>query len=142
MSDASLNREKIKIKAIEEFFKNRIVFTCNDIMGDVTLNHDFGVFDAVKYNCKIFNPFSLNIKNSFDFVEKLTPLINYISSTFKKFKENAIKNYVNHQKYSFTIEIAFKCGYQLFQVCETTSFSFESSLNVNEIKETMKEKIE
>ena len=41
--------------------------------------------DKFQYSSKIHNPHSLNIKNTFDLIEKLTPLLNYIFSNTERF---------------------------------------------------------
>ena len=41
--------------------------------------------DKFKYSSKIHNPQSLNIKNTLDLIEKLTPLLNYIFSKIENF---------------------------------------------------------
>ena len=41
--------------------------------------------DEFKYSSTIHNTQSLNIKTTFDLIEKLTPLVKYISSNIEKF---------------------------------------------------------
>ena len=70
------------MNTIEEFFKNRLSF-------NVKKNYftDFRggwLYDEFKYFTKIHNPQSLKIKNNFDLIEKLKPLLNYISSNIKE----------------------------------------------------------
>ena len=75
------------MKTIEEFFKNRIYYgRCFDVMGDHGFNREFEVKWAFNYEGEIYNPLSLNITNSFDLVEKLTPLFYFIVSYLEKFK--------------------------------------------------------
>ena len=73
--------------SIEEFFKNRISFTMwNKTSHDVD-HRSYRVKEYI-YKSKMYNPQSLNITNSFDLVEKLTPLLCYmVSDTHKKKKK-------------------------------------------------------
>ena len=133
------------MNSIEEFFRNRISFTYHEYMGDVILNRDFSVFDALYYEGKIYKPLRLNIKNTFDLVENLTPLLTYIASTLKEFKNNARKNYKNYQDYSFCIKMKLCRKYSnLIQIGQVfkVNFIFVSSLNINVIKTSIKRKIE
>ena len=43
------------------------------------------LYDEFKYFTTIHNPQSLNIKNNFDLIEKLKPLLYYISRNIEKF---------------------------------------------------------
>ena len=70
----------------EEFLKNRISFNVKKIysMDNIFFSVD-SLFDEFCYLSEIHNPQSLNIKNTFDLIEKLTPLLYYISSNIEKF---------------------------------------------------------
>ena len=46
------------------------------------------LFDEFIYSSTIYNPQSLNIKNTFDIIEKLKPLVNYISSNIESEEES------------------------------------------------------
>ena len=61
------------MKTIVEFFKNRISFTVLDETSSDDRHRAFWVKDY-KYMSKIHNLQCLNIKNSFDLVEKLISL--------------------------------------------------------------------
>ena len=76
------------MNTLEEFLKrNRISFNVEKNYRAVNLAFyvDY-LADEFIYTstCIIHNPQSLNIKNTFDLVEKLTPLLHYISSNIKK----------------------------------------------------------
>ena len=75
------------MSSVEEIFKNRITFTEEKSYTNTILSlNSRDCFDEFKYKSKINNPQSLNIKNTFDLMEKLAPLINYIISNLEKFK--------------------------------------------------------
>ena len=75
------------MSSVEEFFKNRITFTEEKSYTNTILSlNSRDCFDEFKYKSKINNPQSLNIKNTFDLMKKLAPLINYIISNLEKFK--------------------------------------------------------
>ena len=59
---------------LEEFFKNRISFNVkkNYSMDNISFSVDCS-YDEFYYLSKIHNPQNLNIKNTFDLIEKLTP---------------------------------------------------------------------
>ena len=87
------------MNTIEEFFKNRLSFNVEKeyrCVSSVCLHDEFNYYST------IHNPQSLNIKNTFDLIEKLKPLVNYISSNIKNFiKED--KEY--HPDCSFSISV-------------------------------------
>ena len=62
--------------------------------------------DEFIYTSIIHNPQSLNIKNTFDLVEKLTPLLHYISSNIKKFIKES-EEYYPGCIFSITTEVDF-----------------------------------
>ena len=65
--------------------------------------------DICKYSSKIYNPQSLNIKTTFDLVEKLTPLLNYMFSTLEKFK-NENEDYHPECCFIISASVHFTCG--------------------------------
>ena len=73
------------MNTIEEFFKNTLSFNVEKKYrtGNICFSVDC-LWDEFIYTSTIHNPQSLNIKNTFDLIEKLKPLLNYISSNIKK----------------------------------------------------------
>ena len=67
------------MESIEDFFKNRISFTMWEkyIRFPLISNLNFWIKKSFYNKSKIYNPLSLNITNTFDLVEKLTPLLYY-----------------------------------------------------------------
>ena len=53
--------------------------------GPHAFNRNFSVKEAFYYKAKIYNPLSLNITNTFDLIEKLTPLFYYNGEYLRKF---------------------------------------------------------
>ena len=78
------------MNTIEEFFKNTLSFHVEKKYrtGNICFSVDC-LLDEFIYTSTIHNPQSLNIKNTFDLIEKLKPLLNYISSNIKKFMKEA-----------------------------------------------------
>ena len=70
------------MNTIEEFFKNRPSF---NVEKGYYFCENRCLYDDFIYSSTIHNPQSLKIKNTFDLIEKLKPLVNYISSNIKKF---------------------------------------------------------
>ena len=60
---------------IEEIFKNRLSFNVKKEYFPADFRGDW-LYDEFKYFTTIHNPQSLNIKNTFDLIEKLKPLVN------------------------------------------------------------------
>ena len=94
------------------------------------------------------NPLSLNIKNTFDLVEKLTPLLYYIASVLEKI-QNECENYDPSNCINFSVYVYPHCReYQdIFSVINKyiDSFSFDDLANVNivqKIKLRILEKLE
>ena len=76
------------MNTLEEFFKNRISFNVKEYYNAVSLGFDLDCLaDVFTYNSIIHNPQSLNIKNTFDLVEKLTPLLYYILNQKRNFRK-------------------------------------------------------
>ena len=70
---------------LEEVFKNRISFNVGKKYSAANISFSVdSLYDEFKYSSTIHNPQNLNIKNTFDLIEKLTPLLYYISSNIKK----------------------------------------------------------
>ena len=95
------------MNTIEEFVKNRLSFNVKKKYS--TDNISFSVdclYDEFKYSSTIHNPQSLYIKNTFDLIEKLTPLLFYISSNIEKFiKED--EEYHPDCYFSITVSVDF-----------------------------------
>ena len=121
---------------LEKFFKNRILFNMEKSYNNHYLYHGSGdPHDEFKYSSTIHNAQSLNIKTTFDLIEKLTPLFKYISSniekiikedevyhpncyfsigTFVKFTSNEVQNnYINnewHTNYVILFQLFYGIG--------------------------------
>ena len=80
--------------------------------------------DDFKYSSKIHKPQSLNIKNTFDLIEKLTPLLNYIFSNIERFiKED--EEYQPDCYFSITASVEFTHG----DICyDTNDYWFTKSV--------------
>ena len=95
------------METLEEFFKNRISFNVKKkySIDNIFFSVDC-LYDEFYYLSEIHNPQSLNIKNTFDLIEKLTPLLYYISSNIEKFiKED--KEYNPDCYFSITASVDF-----------------------------------
>ena len=104
------------MNTIEEFFKNRLSFNVkNEYSAD---NIFFGVnclYDEFKYFSTIHNPQSLNIKDTFDLIEKLTPLLYYISSNIEKFIKEDIE-YHPDCYFSITVGVDFSNSNYIYSI--------------------------
>ena len=124
------------MNSLEESFKNRILLAWDTSnMGDHAFNQNFVVKWAFLHESKIYNPLSLNITNTFDLVEKLTPSLYFVLSDLEKIKN--IDNQ-NHPSYNpddtvvvfvivYPVTEEFFSGIKLFKV----KFKFSALTNVN-----------
>ena len=95
------------MNTIEDFFKNRLSFNVEKKYSadNVCFIVDC-LYDEFKYSNTIHNPQSLNIKNTFDLIEKLTTLLYYISSNIERFiKED--EEYHPDCYFSITVSVDF-----------------------------------
>ena len=97
------------METIENFFKNRISFNMKKSYIDDYLIYGFSdPHDKFKYSSKIRNAQSLNIKATFDLIEKLTPLFKYISSNIERFIKE-MKNIIQIVIFRFRF-VEFTCN--------------------------------
>ena len=98
------------MKNLEEFFKNRILCNMEESYNNHYLHHGFcNLHDEFKYSSTIHNAQSLNIKTTFDLIEKLTPLFKYISSNIERFiKED--EEYCPNCYFSIGTFVKFTCN--------------------------------
>ena len=98
------------MKTIEEVFKNRVSFNVEKSYINDYLNYGFSdPHDKFKYSNTIHNAQSLNIKTTFDLIEKLTPLFKYISSNIERFiKED--EEYCPNCYFSIDTFVKFTCN--------------------------------
>ena len=98
------------MESIENFFKNIISFNMEKSYINDYLNYRVGnPHDKFKYFSKIHNAQSINIKTTFDLIEKLTPLFTYISSNIEKFiKED--EEYMTECYFSVGAFVKFTCN--------------------------------
>ena len=108
------------MKTIEEFFKNRLVNKISEYTNDDNISNP-DIFKSFYYISEVKNPQKLNIKNTFDLLEYLTPLFTYIASNIKVFKEDFIKNHanncVNYQGYAFMFKITLTADIMFYPIC-------------------------
>ena len=112
------------MNTIEEFLKNRISFTMERY-------RRFERDDIQTWGC-MHNPLSLNITNTFDFVENLTPLFTYLLSFLEKYYSGRGFN-ISVDIYDEVNILPFNAG-KVFNV----SFGFDDFLSVNEVKTEIK----
>ena len=108
------------MNTIEEFFENRLSFNVKKKKKKKKkkiLILEVVDCDEFKYFTKIHNPQSLRIKNNFDLIEKLKPLLNYISSNIKKIiKED--EEYCPECSFTITASVDFSDSDYINSECD------------------------
>ena len=115
------------------------------------------MYDVFEYSSTIHNPQSLNIKNTFDLIEKLTPLLYYISSNIEKFIKEDEEYRPGEWSFKITASVDFSISdsyinsrYDVFRVskiklfeCEYENGSLTGDMNIfQKIKSWIEEQIE
>ena len=93
------------MNTIEEFFlKNRLSF---NVEKAYICFRGVCLYDEFKYSTTIHNPQSLNIKTTFDLIEKLKPLLYSISSNTEKFIKEDKEYYPGECSFKITASVDF-----------------------------------
>ena len=142
------------MNTIEDFFKNSLSF---NVEKGYTCFPSVCLYYGFKYSSTIHNPQSLNIKNTFDLMKKLTPLLYYISSNIEKFIKEDEEYHPGECSFKITASVDFSVSdyyinsrYEFFRVskielfeCDYGNGSLTGDMNIfQKIKSRIEEEIE